>query len=81
MRARTLVAAVVAVAASGLLITLLYYFFARVWTQLPAWAAVPLSILIAASAIGGPIWTLLRLSDRHGRPPEKRRSPPGDSPH
>lgn len=75
-----MVAALVALVATVLLIVLLYLFFARVWTQLPAWAAVPVSILIAASAIGGPIWTLLRLSDRDWRPPGARRRPPRSGP-
>jgi hypothetical protein len=64
---RDLVALTGAVSLTAVLIWLLYLFFARIWVGLPAWAAVPLSILIAVGAIGGPVWALLRLSDRAWR--------------
>lgn len=64
MTRRDLSALVGALLLTGLVIWLIYLFFARIWSGLPGWAVVPLSILIAVSAIGGPVWALLRLSDR-----------------
>ena len=61
---RDLLAGVIAVLATALIIWLSYLFFSRLWSRLPPWAAVPLSIVIAATAIGGPIWTLLRWSEQ-----------------
>ncbi len=61
-----------AASATLLAIFLLYCFFDRIWPILPAWIAVPLCILVAALAIGSPIYTLLRLSDRMYRKPGGR---------
>ncbi len=55
-----------------LAIFLLYFFFERIWPVLPTWIAVPLCVLVAALAIGSPIYTLMRISDRMYRKPGAR---------
>jgi xanthine/uracil permease len=49
---------------TGLMILLLYLVFNRWWTVLPTWVTLPLTVLISVAAIGSPIYTLKRVSDR-----------------
>ncbi len=66
--------------AIGLFVAL-WLFLANYWATLPAWLAVTLCILVAAAAIGSPIYSLARISNRLvlrqravGRRPGERRS-------
>jgi len=43
---------------------LIYFFFSRYWSVWPPWVTVPICIIGAVVAIGSPIHTLLRISDR-----------------
>ena len=46
------------------LAALLFVFFGYWWPLLPAWIAVPITVLVAVGAIGSPIYTLMKVSDR-----------------
>ncbi len=72
MDRRNVVALLGALLLTLLAIFLLYCFFDRIWPMLPVWVAVPLCILAAALAIGSPIYTLMRISDRMYRKPGAR---------
>ena len=64
MSRRDLVAVLAAVLMTLALIWLIYFFFSRYWAVWPPWVTVPLCIIGAVIAIGSPIHTLLRISDR-----------------
>ena len=42
----------------------LWYFLANYWGSLPAWVAIIICVLVAVGAIGSPIYTLARISNR-----------------
>ncbi len=42
----------------------LWYFLANYWGSLPAWLAIGICVLVAVAAIGSPIYTLARISNR-----------------
>jgi len=64
MTKQDIVALLVAAAFTGVMIMLLYFLFNRWWAGLPAWVTLPLTILISIAAIGSPIYTLKKISDR-----------------
>jgi len=61
---RDTVAVFAAILATLALIWLIYFFLSRYWSVWPPWVTVPLCIVGAVIAIGSPIHTLLRVSDR-----------------
>jgi xanthine/uracil permease len=64
MTKQDVVAMLVAVAFTGLMILMLYLLFNRWWAALPPWVTLPVTILISIAAIGSPIYTLKKISDR-----------------
>lgn len=61
---RTVVAAAGALCATLVMIGLAYLLVAVWWRSLPVWLALPLCLLLAVAAVGSPIYTLLRFSQR-----------------
>ena len=72
MQGRDVVALLGALTFTLFLIVLLYLFFDRLWSVLPVWISVPVCILVAVLAIGSPIFTLVRISDRMLQGPQMR---------
>lgn len=72
MQRRDVVALLGALLFTLFLIVLLYLFFNGLWPVLPAWISVPVCILVAVLAIGSPIFTLRRISDRLLQDPQRR---------
>jgi len=72
---RDMVAIFAAILATLAVIWLIYFFLSRYWAVWPPWVTVPLCIVGAVIAIGSPIHTLLRISDRKlGREAQRQAS-------